>query len=109
MLLEGVRRAIRARQYSRRTEETYVSWVRRFVRFHGDRHPAEMGAHEVEAFLTSLAVHRQVSASTQNQAASALVFLFRQVIGKDLVLRGWAPRSASRRERRTGVPTPVPA
>ncbi len=65
-LLQGVRRAIRARQYSRRTEETYVSWVRRFVRFHGKRHPMEMGGNEVEAFLTSLAVHRQVSASTQN-------------------------------------------
>lgn len=86
VLLQGVRRAIRARQYSRRTEETYVSWVQRFVRFHGKRHPMEMGGDEVEAFLTSLAVHRQVSASTQNQAASALLFLYRQVLGRDLVL-----------------------
>lgn len=78
-LLVQVRLAIRRRHYSRRTEEAYVHWVRRFVRFHGLRHPAEMGAAEVTEFLTHLATARRVSASTQNQAASALLFLYRQV------------------------------
>jgi integron integrase len=70
-----------------------VSWVRRFVRFHANRHPDEMGAHEVEAFLTSLAVHGQVSASTQNQAASALLFLYRQVLGRELPISGSVARA----------------
>jgi hypothetical protein len=74
-LLDHVRQAVRARHYSRRTEKTYVDWIRRYILFHDKRHPIEMGADEVTAFLTSLAVHDKVAASTQNQALSALVFL----------------------------------
>ena len=83
-LLVHVRLAIRRRHYSRRTEEAYVLWVRRFVRFHDLTHPTGMGAPEVTAFLTHLATERRVSASTQNQAASALLFLYREVLNRDL-------------------------
>ena len=74
-LLDVVRDAIRTRHYSIRTEEAYVNWVRRLILFHGKRHPKEIGGREVEAFLTHLAVEGHVSASTQNQALSALLFL----------------------------------
>ena len=74
-LLTLVRSAIRLRHYSRRTEEVYVGWIRRFIRHSGMRHPRELGAAEVSGFLSSLAVEGQVSASTQNQALAALVFL----------------------------------
>jgi integron integrase len=83
-LLERVREDIRARHYSRRTEKAYVHWIKRYIFFHGKRHPAEMGAPEVTAFLTSLAVHDKVAASTQNQALSALLFLYREVLGVEL-------------------------
>jgi integron integrase len=79
-----VREAIRVRHMSLRTEAAYVDWVRRFILHHGKRHPREMGAEEVEAFLTHLAVERSVSASTQNQAKAALLFLYRQVLGIEL-------------------------
>jgi integron integrase len=83
-LLDRVREAIRARHYSRRTEKAYVAWVRRFILFHGKRHPAEMGAPEITRFLNFLAVNRSVAASTQNQALSALLFLYREVLDQDL-------------------------
>ncbi|MEI7870291.1 MAG: integron integrase [Candidatus Methylumidiphilus sp.] len=83
-LLEKVREKLRLGHYSLRTEEAYLGWIRRFVRFHGKRHPREMGAAEVEAFLTDLAVNRQVSASTQNQALAALLYLYKQVLGIQL-------------------------
>jgi len=83
-LLDRVRGAIRARHYSRRTEKAYVAWTRRYVLFHDTRHPAEMGAPEVSRFLTSLAIDGRVSASTQNQALAALLFLYREVLGQDL-------------------------
>jgi len=83
-LLDRVREAVRARHYSRRTEKTYVAWVRRYILFHGKRHPAEMGAAEVSRYLTSLAVEGNVAASTQNQALSALLFLYRNVLEQDL-------------------------
>ncbi len=83
-LLEMVRMAIRTRHYSRRTEEAYVSWIKRFIFFHDKRHPAEMGEVEMNAFLTHLAVNGNVSASTQNQALSALLFLYRHVIGREV-------------------------
>src|SRR3989449_9805730 len=83
-LLDRVRDAIRARHYSRRTEEAYVGWIRRFIFFHGKRHPAEMGGAEITAFLTALAVNGRVAASTQNQALSALLFLYRDVLEVDL-------------------------
>ena len=79
-LLDRVRAAVRTRHYSRRTEEAYVGWIKRFILFHNKRHPAAMGADEVNAFLTSLAVDRHVSAPTQNQALSAILFLYRVVL-----------------------------
>lgn len=81
-LLTQLRRAIRLRHYSGRTEEAYVLWVRRFVAFHGRRHPAELGEVEISAFLTDLAVRGRVSSSTQNQALGALLFLYREVLGR---------------------------
>lgn len=83
-LLDQVRDRIRLKHYSIRTEDTYVEWIRRFILFHGKRHPKEMGASEVEGFLTRLAVHGRVSASTQNQAKSALLFLYKEVLGEQL-------------------------
>jgi len=83
-LLDRVRAAIRARHYSRRTEETYVLWIRRFILFHGKRHPDEMGEAEVTRFLSSLALAGRVSASTQNQALSAILFLYQAVLGREL-------------------------
>ncbi|MBM3835711.1 MAG: integron integrase [Verrucomicrobia bacterium] len=83
-LLDQVREVIRVKHYSIRTETTYVDWIKRFILFHGKRHPREMGASEVESFLTDLAVRRRVAASTQNQALNALVFLYREVLHQPL-------------------------
>ena len=79
-LLDRVRDALRVRHYSIRTEEAYVGWIRRFILFHGKRHPREMGKEEITAFLTRLAVQAKVAASTQNQGLSALLFLYRCVL-----------------------------
>jgi Phage integrase, N-terminal SAM-like domain len=79
-LLEQVRDAIRLKHYSYRTEATYVQWIRRYILFHNKRHPKEMGVPEIEAFLTCLAVAENVAASNQNQAFSALLFLYRHVL-----------------------------
>ncbi len=84
-LLDRVREAVRVRHYSRRTEQAYVPWIRRFIVFHGKRHPRELGEEHVTAFVSSLA-NRGVSASTQNQALSAVLFLFEVVLGQRL---GW--------------------
>ena len=86
-LLDQVRDVIRRKHYSIRTEQAYVDWVRRFILFHGKSHPRVLGAAEVEAFLTHLAVRRKVSASTQNQAKSAILFLYKEVIDKELPWR----------------------
>lgn len=83
-LFEEVRRVLRLKHYSLRTEEVYLGWIRRFVLAHGRRHPRELGAAEVEHFLSGLAVQGKVAASTQNQALSALLFLYRQVLGIEL-------------------------
>lgn len=83
-LLDRVRAEIRLRHYSLRTEQSYVDWARRFILFHHKRHPVEMGATEIRDFLSHLAVDRQVSASTQNQAKSALLFLYREVLKVEL-------------------------
>jgi integron integrase len=85
-LLDQVRDAVRVRHYSYRTEQAYVGWIKRFILFHGKRHPAEMGAEEIRRYLTALAVQRRVSASTQNQALAALLFLYRDVLGRE---PGW--------------------
>ena len=83
-LLDRVREALRVRHYSLRTEVAYVDWVRRFVLFHGKRHPREMGVPEIESFLSHLALDRKVSGSTQNQAKAALLFLYKHVLELEL-------------------------
>jgi len=79
-----VRAALRTRHCSLRTEKAYVGWIRRYIFFHGKRHPAEMGAPEITRFLSDLAIQRNVAASTQNQALSALLFLYRDVLEQEL-------------------------
>jgi len=83
-LLDRVREAIRVRHYSRRTERAYVQWIKRFIVFHGIRHPAQMGKTKMSQFLTHLAVVKNVSASTQSQAFNALLFLYKSVLGMDI-------------------------
>jgi integron integrase len=83
-LLDQVRKAIRMRHYSPKTEESYVHWIKRFVFFHNKRHPAEMGEKEIAQFLSSLASELHVSAATQNQALNALLFLYRDVLRKEI-------------------------
>lgn len=82
--MDQVRDKIRFKQYSIRTENTYCEWIKRYILFHNKRHPAEMGASEIESFLTHLASKRKVAASTQNVALSALLFLYREVLLLDL-------------------------
>lgn len=83
-LLERVRHLIRLKHYSIRTEKSYLPWIQRFILFHNKRDPKEMGSPEIEAFLSHLAVALRVSASTQNQAFNALIFLYRNVLKKEL-------------------------
>jgi integrase len=91
-LLEAAREVLRRKHYSLRTEGAYLDWIKRFVLFHGKRHPREMGPPEIQAFLTHLAVEGNVAASTQNQALSALLFLYGQVLDIELPrLAGIAP------------------
>src|SRR5712692_3656285 len=85
-LLDQVRETIRRKHYSIRTEQAYVDWIKRYIFFHGKKHPADMGEREMEQFLNHLAVKSNVAASTQNQALSALVFLYREVLKKEI---GW--------------------
>ncbi|WP_404437764.1 integron integrase [Stutzerimonas chloritidismutans] len=92
-LLDQVRDQIRLKHYSIRTERVYCEWIKRYVRFHNYRHPMEMGAPDVEAFLSDLAVRRDVSASTQNQALAALLFLYKQVLKQDLPWLGEVVRA----------------
>jgi site-specific recombinase XerD len=92
-LLDQLREALRSRHYSRRTEQTYCQWVKRFIYFHNVRHPKDMAETEINAFLTHLAVREKVTASTQNQALSALLFLYRHVIGREVGDLGEAIRA----------------
>lgn len=87
-LLEQTRDLIRLRHYSRRTEETYLRWIREYILFHQKRHPLEMGQREMSEFLTSLVSTRNVAASTQNQALSALLFLYREVLQQEMDWNG---------------------
>lgn len=97
-LLEQVRRGLRVRHYSRRTEIAYCGWVRRFVVFSGRRHPSLMGEQEISAFLNHLATDGRVSASTQNQALHALLFLYRHILGRDMgLIPGLTPAKRGRR------------
>ncbi len=99
-LLDQLRDTLRLRHYSYRTEEAYVEWARRFILFHDKRHPAEMGAPEIRAFLLHLAKDRHVAASTQNQALSAILFLYREVLQKEV-----EPILLSRAKRPERLPT----
>lgn len=92
-LLDQVRQALPARHYSRRTEDFYVMWIKRLIFFHHVRHPAEMGEPEINRFLTDLAAHKKVSASTQNQALSALLFLYCHVLGREVGELGYEVRA----------------
>ena len=83
-LLDQARDKIRLKHYSIRTEETYLSWMRRYILFHDKRHPKDMGVPEVEQFLTDLAVQGNVASSTQNQALNAIIFLYREILGISL-------------------------
>lgn len=83
-LLDRVRGILRGRHYSPRTEESYVAWIRRFILFHGKRHPDDLGELEITAFLSALATERHVSAATQNQALAALLFLYQRVLNRDI-------------------------
>ena len=100
-LVDRVSDALRARHYSTRTEEAYVAWIKRFVRFHGMRHPRELGEAEINAFLTQLAVTHGVAASTQDQALSALLFLYHEVLRRPLEALGEVARA------KPGVRLPV--
>ena len=85
-LLDRVRETIRRKHYSIRTEQAYVDWIKRFIFFHHKRHPDEMSEPEIVRFLNYLAVQQKVAASTQNQALSALIFLYREVLNKEIGL-----------------------
>lgn len=96
-LIDRVREEIRVRHYSLRTEKSYIQWIRRFILFHDKRHPLEMGEKEISAYLSHLAINRKVSASTQNQALSAILFLYQKVLDQPLdwltdVVRAKRPR-----------------
>jgi integron integrase len=92
-LLDQVRGEIRARHYSRRTEDAYIHWIRRFIVFHGRRHPRDLGAPEISTFLTWLAVDQHVASSTQNQALSGVLFLYREVLHQEIGAIDVVPRA----------------
>jgi len=109
-----MRKAIQLRHYSYRTEKAYVDWARRFVIYHGKRHPKEMGGVEVEKFLSHLAQDRKVAAATQSQAPAALLFLYKRVLNVDLpwigdVVRASRPKNCRRFSacRKSGVSLPI--
>src|SRR6185503_7686117 len=104
-LIEAVQATIRRMHYSPRTEEAYLHWIRAFIRFHGGRHPREMGAPEATTFLNHLAVQRRISASTQNQALCALIFLYRRVFGLEMPALEGLER-AQRPDHLPAVPSP---
>ena len=111
-LLDQLRHQIRLRHYSYRTEQAYIGWTKRFIRFHSLKHPAEMGGPEVESYLSYLASERNVAAATQSQALSAVMFLYKTVLKTDLpwlqnVVR--ATRQHCGRTRGTRGRTPPPA
>ncbi|HIP70654.1 MAG TPA: integron integrase, partial [Anaerolineae bacterium] len=83
-LLDQVRQTLRVKNYSYRTEKSYVYWIKQYILYHNKRHPQEMGVPEIEEFLRYLAVERNVAASTQNQALSALLFLYRELLNQPI-------------------------
>lgn len=103
-LLDQVREALRIKHYSIRTEQSYIQWIKRYIYFHNKKHPADMGEAEISAFLTHLAVRKNVTPSTQNQALSALLFLYKQVLNKELL---WL-EGVTRAKRPSRLPTVLP-
>jgi site-specific recombinase XerD len=103
-LLEQVRDKIRVRLYSLRTEHSYLNWIRQYIIFHNSRHPSEMGATEVSQFLSHLARDRNVAASTQNQALSAILFPYRNVLEK--AWSGWRMSTAPRNHPSSPLSSP---
>ena len=97
-LIDQIRKAIRVKHYSYRTEQTYIYWIKKFILFNNKRHPDDMGEQEINHFLTYLAVNKKVSASTQNQALCAILFLYRQVINKSI---GWIDKLQWAKKRKT--------
>ncbi len=100
-LLEQVSDAIRVKHYSHRTEQTYVEWIRRYILFHHKRHPKDMGVEEIQVFISHLATERHLSASSQNQALSAILFLYRHVLQKEIEF----PTDVIRAEKSKTLPT----
>ncbi len=100
-LLEQVSDAIRVKHYSHRTEQTYVEWIRRYILFHHKRHPKDMGVEEIQVFISHLATERHLSASSQNQALSAIIFLYRHVLQKEIEF----PTDVIRAEKSKTLPT----
>ncbi|MEJ2158273.1 MAG: integron integrase [Desulfobacteraceae bacterium] len=99
--MDQVRHYLRVRHYARKTEKTYVAWIKRYIYYHGKRHPKDMGVREIEAFLTHLAVNLNVAASTQNQAFNALIFLYKHILRREIK----EPINAFRAKRPALVPT----
>jgi len=108
-LLDQYRDAMRVRHYSQRTEETYISWVRQFIIYHKKRHPREMGVEEINAFITHLVNQRNIAASTQNQALSSILFLYRHVLGIELNENALIPLRPSKPKRVPTVLSPAEA
>ena len=104
-LLEQLRREIRVRHYSIRTEQTYIDWVKRYILYHNKRHPSQMAAPEINDYLSHLATDHNVSSSTQNQALSAIIFLYKHILGTEIGDLGTVIR-AKRPERLPVVLTP---
>ena len=100
-LMDQVRETLRFYHYAYNTEKSYVSWILKFIRFNGKRHPSEMGKREIERYLSHLAVNRNVAASTQNQAFNAIIFLYKKVLGKDIELN----IRATNANKRKNLPT----
>ena len=99
VLLDRIRGIMRTRRYSLQTEKTYIYWIKKYIFFHDVRHPSEMGANEIAAFLTHLAVEENVAATTQNQAMFALLFLYKEVLGLELERLGGKFTSAKQSTR----------
>ena len=103
-LVDQIRKAIRVKHYSYRTEQTYIYWIKKFILFNNKRHPNEMGEKEINRFLTYLAVNRKVAASTQNQALCAILFLYRHVLKKQI---GWIDKLERPKNSKT-IPVVLP-
>jgi len=100
-LLDQVRNSLKQRNYSYRTEQTYVGWIKRFILYHNKRHPKEMGEKEIEEYLTYLAVQKKVAPATQNQALNSIIYLYKYILKRDIgEIQALRPRGSKHSERR---------